>query len=312
MPNTSSDPTPVKPFQLAKSAHDLPVDTDNYFSYGAQKLTKRKRTGNPYIPSGQSYVLDGGEPEVVIYALDNNESLLLIGDSGVGKSKMIHYLAQETNTPLIAPSAHGDMTVENLLGAMVVVNKNTVWKDGIIPGSMKKGYWLLLEEPNAIDPSVLKVLNELLDTRKITITVAGEPRIVKAAPNFRFICTINPPDNPIYKGISIFSFEFMDRFDCVVNIDYLKPEIEAQLIIDETGFSETEVVLKMVDFATRVRKGMRNGELFGTVTPRGLISWAKKIPAFGIRTSAEVSVLRKMSTVDRNKAMDLYKAIFKD
>ena len=225
---------------------------------------------------------------------------------------MIHFLAQETYTPLIAPSAHADMTVENLLGSMTATNGNTVWKNGVIPEAMRKGYWLMIDELNSIDPGVLKVLNELLDTNKITITVAGEPRVVKAHKDFRLVCTMNPPDNPIYKGIETFSFEFMDRFDTVVYLDYLKPNIETQLIIDKTGFSDSDTVAKMIDFANRVRQGMRKGELFATVTTRGLLSWAKKIDVFDIRTAAEVSILRKMSTADRNKALDLYRAIFKD
>jgi len=123
---------------------------------------------------------------------------------------------------------------------------------------------------------------------------------------------MNPPDNPIYKGIETFSFEFMDRFDTVVYLDYLKPEIETQLILDKTDYFDKKTVEKMVDFANRVRQGMRKGELFSTVTTRGLLSWARKADVFGTRTATEVSILRKMSEADRNKALDLYRAIFKD
>jgi len=299
-------------YAIPKSDKEIDMNNGQYFNYGAQMLTKRNRTGNPFIPSGHDFVLDGGEPEIVLYALENNEALLLIGDSGVGKSMMIHYLAQETNTPLVAPSAHADMTVENLLGSMTATSGNTVWKNGVIPEAMRRGYWLMIDELNSIDPGVLKVLNELLDTNKITITVAGEPRVVKAHQDFRLVCTMNPPDNPIYKGIETFSFEFMDRFDTVVHIDYLKPEIEIQLILDKTDYSDKVTVVKMVDFANRVRQGMRKCELFATVTTRGLLAWARKADVFGTRTATEVSILRKMSEADRNKALDLYKAIFKD
>lgn len=301
-----------KVFRMEKSNENVEVDLDEYFIYGSQKLKKREKRGNPYIPRGIYHVLSGGEPEIVIYALRNDETLLLIGDSGVGKSMLIRYLAQETNTPLLSASAHADMTVENLLGAMTVVNKNTVWRDGVIPSAMKRGYWLLIDEMNSIDPGVLKVLNELLDTGRITITVAGNPKVVKAHDNFRLICTMNPPDNPIYKGIESFSFEFFDRFETVVYLDYLEPETEIQLIIKKTGYTDKNLVEKMVDFANRVRAGMQKGELFATVTTRGLLSWARKIEEFGVRTACEVSVLRKMSSADRNKALDLYSAIFSD
>ena len=285
--------------------------TTESFSYGNQKLTKREKRGNSLIPAGITYILEGKQPEVVIYALESSETLLLIGESGVGKSKMIHFLAQETNTPLLNACGHNEITVENLLGTMTVVNGNTVWKDGILPEAMRRGYWMLLDEINSIDPGVVKVINELLDNRKITMTVAGEPRLVKAHRNFRLICTMNPPDSPIYKGIETMSFEFMDRFDTVVRLDYLSPATETELIMDLTGFSDKVAAKKIVQFANTIRQAMKQGEIFATVTTRSLISFCKKAQSFDMRTAAEASILRKMSDADREKASDMFNAIFK-
>ena len=285
--------------------------TSEFFSYGAQKLSKREKRGNPLIPSGITYILEGKPPEIAIYSLNSDESLLLIGESGVGKSKLIHFLAQETNTPLQNVCGHNEVTVENLLGTMTVTNGNTVWKDGILPQAMRRGYWMLLDEINSIDPGVMKVINELLDNRKITITVAGEPRLVKAHRNFRFICTMNPPDSPIYKGIETMSFEFMDRFDTVVHMDYLSSNSEAELIMNLTGFSDEVTARKIVQFANTIRKAMAKGEIFATVTTRSLISFCRKVQSFDLRTAAEVSILRKMSTADGEKASDMFNAIFR-
>lgn len=249
---------------------------------------------------------------MVIHALAEGESLMLIGDSGVGKSKLIQYLAQETNTPLIAPSGHGEVTAESLLGCMTAVSGSTVWQDGVLPTAMRKGYWLMIEEINAIDPGVAKVLNELLDNRSITITIAGRPRAVKAAKGFRLICATNPPDNPIYKGIESMSFELMDRFDAVVWLDYLSPGREAEVVAGRSGYDDPANIKKMVEFANNVREGMRKGEIFGTVTTRGLISWAKKAKLFGARTAAESAILRKLDSFSRRKALDLFEAYFRD
>ena len=294
------------------SAEKLDIQsTDAHFYYGSQKLSKRPKRGNSLIPSDITYILEGTPPEMVVYTLESGESLLIVGESGVGKSKMIHYLAQETNTPLLNACGHNEVTVENLLGSMTVVNGNTIWKDGILPEAMRRGYWLLLDEINSIDPGVMKVINEILDNRKITITVAGEPRIVRANKDFRFVCTMNPPDSPIYKGIEMMSFELMDRFDTVVYLDYLSPETESKLIMDMTGFSDEVVARRIVQFANTIRKAMREGEIFATVTTRGLISFCRKAQVFDIKTSADTSILRKMSKADRDKASDIFNAIFR-
>jgi len=255
-------------------------------------------------------VLEGGEPEMVMYALTEGESLMLIGDSGVGKSRLIQFLAQETNTPLMAPCGHAEMTVESLLGCMTAVNGSTVWQDGVLPEAMKRGYWLMIEEINAIDPGTAKSLNEVIDNRSVTITIAGRPRTVKAAEGFRLICATNPPDNPIYKGIESMSFELMDRFDAVVWLDYLSPEKEAEVVKERSGYDDMEKIRKMIEFANSVREGMRKGEIFGTVTTRGLISWGKKAKLFGVKVAAETAILRKMDSFSRRKALDLFEAYF--
>ena len=307
---------PAKGFRIQKSvdtqANDVKVHNDEYFIYGGQRLRRRKLTGNPLIPSGIYHVLEGGEPEMVMHALSEAESLMLIGDSGVGKSRLIQYLAQETRTPLMAPCGHSEVTAESLLGCMTAVNGSTVWQDGVLPEAMKRGYWLMIEEINSVDPGIAKSLNELLDNRSVTITIAGRPRSVRAAEGFRLICATNPPDNPIYKGIESMSFELMDRFDAVVWLDYLSPEKEAEVVKERSGYHDVANIRKMIEFANSVREGMRKGEIFGTVTTRGLISWAKKARLFGVKVAAETAILRKMDSFSRRKALDLFEAYFGD
>jgi len=313
----SEEEEPAGDFRMEKSEdvqadHTGHADDDKYFIYGGQKLRRRELTGNPLIPSDIYHVLEGGEPEMVMYALTEGESLMLIGDSGVGKSRLIQYLAQETNTPLMAPCGHAEMTVESLLGCMTAVNGSTVWQDGVLPEAMKRGYWLMLEEINAIDPGTAKSLNEVIDNHCVTITIAGRPRSVKAAEGFRLICATNPPDNPIYKGIESMSFELMDRFDAVVWLDYLSPEKEAQVVKERSGYDDMAKIRKIIEFANSVRTGMRKSEIFGTVTTRGLISWGKKAKLFGVKVAAETAILRKMDSFSRRKALDLFEAYFSD
>jgi len=105
----------------------------------------------------------------------------------------------------------------------------------------------LLDEINSIDPGVVKVINELLDNRKITITVAGEPRLVKAHRDFRFVCTMNPPDSPIYKGIETMSFEFIDRFDTVAYMDYLSEDSEIDLIMKTANYLDFVKISAKID-----------------------------------------------------------------
>ena len=168
----------------------------------------------------------------------------------------------------------------------------------------------MIEEINAIDPGTAKSLNEVIDNRSVTITIAGRPRSVRATEDFRLIFATNPPDNPIYKGIESMSFELMDRFDAVVWLDYLSPENEAEVVKERSGYDDMAKIRKMIEFANSVREGMRMNEIFATVTTRGLISWGKKAKLFGVKTAAETAILRKMDSFSRLKALDLFEAYF--
>jgi len=284
---------------------------DSFITYGNQKLKIREKRPNSYIPEEVSFFLEGKAPEMVMYALENNQPLLLIGESGTGKSKIIQAFAHTTNTPLMTPCGHAEVTIESLLGCFIARDGSTIWKDGVIPTAMRNGYWLMIEEVNAIDPGVAKALNELLDNKKITLTIAGNPKVISANENFRIICSSNPPENPIYRGIEPMSFEFFDRFPVVVKMDYLSPKTEERAIERLTGFSDSGLFEKMVEFANRIREGMKNNELFATVTTRSLVQWAKLIPQFGLRTSAEIAVLNKFDPQSYTRAADLLNAYFK-
>ena len=135
----TEDEEPAKDFRMQKSedAKADSADSDGYFVYGSQKLKKRQLTGNPLIPSDIYHVLEGGEPEMVMHALAEGESLMLIGDSGVGKSKLIQFLAQETNTPLVAPCGHAEVTAESLLGG---VHDRGEWFHCVAGWSVARGY----------------------------------------------------------------------------------------------------------------------------------------------------------------------------
>jgi len=282
----------------------------SFIVYQNQKLRIRKKTPNSQIPPKAVFFLEGKAPEMTMYALENNQPLLLIGESGTGKSKMIQALAHATNTPLMAPCGHAEATVEHLLGCFIARDGSTIWRNGVIPTAMRQGYWLMLEEVNAIDPAVLKILNELLDSQKITLTIAGKPKVISADEKFRIICSSNPPDNPIYRGIEPMSFEFFDRFSLVVKMDYLSCSAEKAVIKELAKFNDSEILDKMVKFANRVREAMKNNEIFATVTTRSLVQWAKLIPLFGVKNAAQTSILNKFDQQSYLKAIDLLSALF--
>jgi MoxR-like ATPase len=297
---------------LVSELPQIKENGERFILYGRSRLRIRRRIPSSLIPDEVIFFLEDEAPEMVMYALEKGEPLLIIGESGTGKSKLIQALAWATNTPLLTPCGHSEVTVESLLGCFIARDGSTIWQNGALPEAMRRDYWLLLEEINAIDPGVLKVLNEPLDTGRITITIGGRPKVVRATEGFRLICTSNPPENPIYRGIEPLSFELYDRFPVVVRLDYLSPQAEMIAVERLSGFSDKDKLERMISFANKVREGMRNGEIFGTVTTRSLIEWAKKIELFGLKAAAHMTVLNKFDPQSYQKALDLLDAYFEE
>lgn len=72
-----------------------------------------------------------------------------------------------------------------------------VWNDGILVDAVEKGSWLVLDNANLCNPSVLDRLNSLLEPGGL-LTISEqhngreETRVIKPHPNFRVFMTVDP------------------------------------------------------------------------------------------------------------------------
>ena len=62
-------------------------------------------------------------------AVDNSLSVLLIGDTGCGKTSMVQYLGEQNGKKVIRFNLTGETTVDEFVGNYEVVSGSTVWKE---------------------------------------------------------------------------------------------------------------------------------------------------------------------------------------
>ena len=133
----------------------------------------------------------------ILRAMQMPRALLLEGSPGVGKSSMIQNLALLTcnNLVRINLSEHTDMM--DLLGAESPCDpsKNDgalfKWQDGPLLLAVKNGSWVLLDELNLAQQSVLEGLNALLDHRA-EIFIPELNKTFNCSPTFKIFATQNP------------------------------------------------------------------------------------------------------------------------
>lgn len=120
-----------------------------------------------------------------------NKPMLLEGPPGVGKSSLVSTLSSIYNQKLYRVNLYSQTDLIDLLGSDVPDPHQAGsfrWCDGVLLRAMKEGAWIIFDEINLANQSVLEGLNSILDYRgEIFIPELG--RTVKCKEGFRFFAS---------------------------------------------------------------------------------------------------------------------------
>lgn len=239
-------------------------------------------------------------------AIKNDYPVLLIGETGTGKTSMIRELGKKMKADVTRFNLTGETGVDEFVGKYELVAGETVWKDGVLLNAMKKGQWLVVDEVNAALPEILFVLHSLLDDDKFVLVSNHEGEIVKPHKNFRFFATMNPVDE--YAGTKELNKAFKSRFEMVLYVDYAENKHEVQAVMAQAGIKESEV-LKMVALANNLRDLKAAHKIFYTCSTRDLIHWAKISKELDMEEAFMVCIVNKANG-DGPIIKEEYKKIF--
>ena len=236
------------------------------------------------------------------YGIENNHPLLLIGDTGVGKTSFIRYLANSRGNRLVRINLNGATGIEELLGKYLFEKGETKWIDGSLIEAMRKGEWILFDEINAATPEVLFVLHSLLDDdRQIQLKEqAGE--IITPHKNFRFFASMNPS----YAGTKELNKALLSRFPVVLNFEFPSMENEIKIIKIHTGFEDNDILKRIIRMAHELRFAFRAGITHCICSTRELISFCNLLKAgLSEENAFNFAVLNKCDEDERNTALSV-------
>lgn len=261
-----------------------------------------------FIPKDIDFEDNKTALEQVGIAINHNIPVLLVGETGVGKTALVRHLASKTNNAFVRVNHNGGTTVEDIIGRYTIDEKGTVWNDGLLIKAMKEGYWYLADEINAASAEINFAYHSLLDDDKQVVLAERGHEVVTAHPNFRFFGAMNPPAE--YAGTKELNKALNSRF-AVVKVDYVPPKIEAKIIMNRAGVPQ-EVADRMVKVAAEIRATHAKGSVRFVMSTRELIMWAQMFKIYGkYMASAQVSVLNKISEDDKQAMTTLFSLHFK-
>uniref|UniRef100_A0A8I3X1N2 Midasin n=1 Tax=Callithrix jacchus TaxID=9483 RepID=A0A8I3X1N2_CALJA len=202
--------------------------------------------------------------------------VLIQGETSVGKTSLIQWLAAATGNHCVRINNHEHTDIQEYIGCYTSDSSGKlVFKEGVLIDAMRKGYWIILDELNLAPTDVLEALNRLLDdNRELLVTETQE--VVKAHPRFMLFATQNPPG--LYGGRKVLSRAFRNRF-VELHFDEL-PSSELETILHKRCSLPPSYCSKLVKVLLDLQSYRRSSSVFagkqGFITLRDLFRWAER------------------------------------
>lgn len=253
----------------------------------------------------------------VIDGINASEPVLLVGGTGVGKTTHILQTAARVNQPTLRANFNGETRLSDFIGKMTVVNNETIWQDGILPLAMRNGYWLVLDELDAADPSVLTLLHPVLEDNPILVLKENSGEVVKPHPNFRIFATANTigamEDRAgSYSGTNKMNEAFVDRWSTTLMVPNMPLKDEIQVVKRKVGGIKHRWAIKICEFAQKAREKQFDGYDFpgDNFSTRRVLNWATKTALLRSPIEgAKLAWLDKISASEHpeiNRLLNLY------
>jgi len=183
-------------------------------------------------------------------AYESRQNILIIGDTGSGKTHLLRYLAYDMKVPYMRVNLNGATTPEDLVGQYIPNPENTgnkyVWKDGVLTDFMRNGGIFVVDEINMCPADILSILHSVTDDERKLVLTQKDGEVVIAHKDFWIVATMNPD----YEGTKPLNIALKDRFRVLI-LSY-NPNVEKQLGVDEKFLEVVEKLRKSDQISTPV------------------------------------------------------------
>ena len=286
---TSPDPMPP---ETHKPAHD-----DGLFAASPHGLSVPGNT--PATPTERIDLEIDANLSTYLHAIAADpqiHNVRLIGPTGCGKTSIGQWLAQETRRPSLIMDCAVIREPRDWFGYRTIVNSQITWVDSTFVRTVEAGNAIIvLDELNRAPASVLNGLFGLLDHRR-ECHVEERGRPVRVGPNTIFMATTNVGAK--YVGASPIDSAIRNRFARVIEVSYLNPTEEANLLTRRTNLPLAQASA-LCEVAATTRSKTSAIEAFST---RELLAIAYDLHRFG-EQSLRYTMLSKVEDPAQRAAL---------
>jgi len=281
-----------------------------------------QRTG--LVPEiDDTYSFDTETTLAILAGFAYNRRVLIQGYHGTGKSTHIEQVAARLNWPCVRINLDSHISRIDLVGRDAIVVKEgrqvTEFRQGMLPKALQSPTALVFDEYDAGRPDVMFVIQRVLEVRG-KLTLLDENKVIWPHPAFRLFATSNTvglgDTTGLYPGTLQLNQGQLDRWNIVVTLNYIKPEVEAQIVTAKVPVYDDEdgqkIVQQMVSLAGLTREGFSAGDLSTVMSPRTVITWAENTVIFNddLAFAFRVTFLNKCEESERPIVAEYYQRVF--
>ncbi|XP_064465910.1 von Willebrand factor A domain-containing protein 8-like isoform X2 [Ornithodoros turicata] len=216
------------------------------------------------------------------------EHLLLVGNQGVGKNKIVDRFLHLLNCPREYVQLHRDTSVQSLTLQPTVKDGVITYEDSPLVRAVQNGHVLVVDEADKAPTHVTCVLKALVESSEMLLAdgrrivhysdaAKSKPNSVVMHPNFRMIVLANRPGFP-FLGNDFFG-SLGDIFSCHA-IDNPLRESEMALLKQYGPSVPKEMVEKLLDIFGDLRSLADEGLITYPFSTREVVNIVKHLEAF--------------------------------
>jgi len=239
--------------------------------------------------------------------LETVGNLRLVGETGTGKTTMVHKLSEIYDMPLFEIVLTRDITKWDLLASDVLREGSTQTREGIILKWLKaeKGI-LYLDGFNYAEPSILSLIESLTDFRG-SVWIPELESVFKRSEKHFVVISYNPSEKSGYSGTFLENIATIRRFEGLV-IDYIDRKDEIDMIRDASG-GDYDFAVKFVEIARKTRDLYKRGKLRTPITTGNLLNYAV---LFNKKSLSEADLVEIASSLYPEDERDLFTRLFEE
>ncbi|MFP5395760.1 MAG: cobaltochelatase subunit CobS [Alphaproteobacteria bacterium] len=305
--------------QTVLPAPDIEVDVREMFGIDIDMKVPAFSQPDERTPDADdTYVFDPDTTLAILAGFAFNRRVIVQGYHGTGKSTHIEQVAARLNWPCVRINLDSHISRIDLVGRDAIVLRDglqvTEFREGLLPWALQHPVALVFDEYDAGRPDVMFVIQRVLETEG-KLTLLDQNRVIRPDKYFRLFATANTvglgDTSGLYHGTQAINQAQMDRWNIVVQLNYLPAQVESEIVLKKVTDCAADVVANMVKVADLTRQGFINGDISTVMSPRTVITWAQntaifKDPGFAFR----LSFLNKCDETERMLVAEYYQRVF--